>query len=52
MKKFKEFSRTKMTFFKEYSISHFGVEEGTGAECRNINLIKKQTPPHERSHLN
>jgi hypothetical protein len=20
-------------------ISHFGVEEGTGTECRNINLI-------------
>jgi hypothetical protein len=31
-------------------ISLFGVEEGTGNECRNINLIKKQTPSHVRSH--
>jgi hypothetical protein len=31
-------------------IVSFGVEERTGIECRDINLIEKQIPSHERSH--
>jgi hypothetical protein len=39
-------------FQQDAAISLFGVEKGTGTECRNINLIKKQIQSHERSHLN
>jgi hypothetical protein len=31
-------------------ISHSEIAEGTGTECRNINVIKKWTTSQERSH--